>query len=43
MIAETEAPRIKKYYKGKPAREIDYGRYINYEEEQLDLEDWLYL
>lgn len=43
MIAETEVPRIKKYYKGKPAREIDYGRYINYEEEQLDLEDWLYL
>lgn len=37
MIAETEVPRIKKYYKGKPAREIDYSKYINYEEEQLGL------
>ena len=39
MISETEIPRIKKYYKGKPAREVDYSRYINYEEEQLGLFD----
>lgn len=37
MISETEEPRIKKYYKGKKKRKVDYSRYINYEEKQLGL------
>ena len=36
MIADTEEPRIKKYYKGrKKLREEDFSRYINYSEEQM--------
>lgn len=38
MIADTEEPRIKKYYRGKrKKREENYSRYINYEEEQVEL------
>ena len=38
MIAQTEEPRLKRYYKGRiKNREENYSRYINYAEEQIDL------
>lgn len=42
MISKEDKPRIRKYYKGKRrTRDIDYSKYINYEEEQLNLLNYI--